>query len=663
MQVSDTSAGEAGASAVLARLLRAVGVSGQALPTGLDERASLLRARLARRRVLVVLDDVGGHADVEPVLQHRGVAMLVTSRLPLTGLPGVRALDLSPLAAEAGIALLSQVAGVERVHGEPVAARDLIAACGGLPLAVRIVAARLAARPHWSVARLSRRLTDGQARLDEFQYGDLAVRPHLELAHEGLTPAAGRAFALLGGLPVRSFPEWSVGALLDVGPVQAAAVLEELLDARLVDAAGLDLTGQPRFRLHEVTRLYARECRDRYITDADWTAALSRVAAGWLALARHAQQHLRCEKLRLDDPLLLPASLDVPQAIDVAARRPVDWFEAEREALTSLALACARAGLAGAARCLVGCGADFYASRAYYEDWHRATLAALRACRDTGDRSGEAAMTRALGSCLVEIAGPDEAAGTLRTARALALEVGDRPGAATARKDLGFILGLSGKLDEAEAELRGAAEELALVNEPTAAIALVNLAFVQQQRGHSGAALETSEAALAVARAHRSGIIEAFALRRLSSTCLDNGRIDASQQAAQRAVELFHWAGDAIGAAQSMRALGEALARQVHRRAAAQQVLAAAAVLFEERGHSWGLALTELSLGELEAADGTAGAVERLHRSLRYWTEQSVLPLQVRTLTALAVASEHVDPSAAAEFRARAERLRAGSPA
>ncbi|WP_432898051.1 hypothetical protein ACQP1S_20755 [Micromonospora matsumotoense] len=97
-----------------------------------------------------------------------------------------------------------------------------------------------------------------------------------------------------------------------------------------MDAIGLDQAGQPRFRLHEVTRRYAGECLDRQIEATDWTEALSRVAAAWLALARHVQQQLRCERLHLDDPSI-PAALDAPRVVDLARRRPIDWFESERE--------------------------------------------------------------------------------------------------------------------------------------------------------------------------------------------------------------------------------------------------------------------------------------------------------------------------------------------
>lgn len=576
IRASDLSGGPRGAAEVSARLLRLLGVSGPALPPGMDERTALLRTHLSGRRALVVVDDVAGHGDVEPLLPPEGVAMVVTSRPPLTGLPGVTSVDLAPLPPETGIALLSEVTGTRRVRDEPVAARELVTVCGGLPLALRIVAARLAARPHWTIATLTQRLADERIRLDELRHGDLAVRPQLQLAYEGLTPPARRAFALLGGFRVPSVPEWAVTALLDVDPDRGTTALEELLDARLVDSVGVDQAGQSRIRLHEVTRLYARECRDRRIGTAEWTKALSRIAAVWLGLARHAHRQLRCERLHLDDPDH-PAAVADPGSVAVAENRPVDWFEAERETLGALVGLCAEVGLAATARCLAGCATDFYASRAYYDDWRRTTQAALAACVAAGDRLGQAAMTRSLGACLVETDHPDDAMRTLRTARSLAVDVDDTFGAAAARKDFGFALALTGRLDEAEDDLRAAAEELAEIGDPTSVIALCNLAFVQQQRGDVAAALTTSNMALRMAKAGGSRIIEAFAWRRLSAASLANGQVTQAQQAARQAADLFEWAGDAIGAAQSMQALGEALARDPHpgQRDAAEQALAA----------------------------------------------------------------------------------------
>ncbi|MGN9810754.1 helix-turn-helix domain-containing protein [Micromonospora sp. BQ11] len=646
IRLGDVGGESPGPAEAMARLLRAFGVDGSALPADLDERAALLRTRLDGQRILLVVDDVGGHQDVASFLPHDGVGMVVASRLPLTGLPGVHAVDLKPLPAAAGVELMSRVAGVDRVGLDPVAAERVVALCGGLPLAVRIAAARLAARPHWTVATLAGRLADEQVRLDELRHGDLAVRPQLRLAHQGLSPSAARVFALLGELRTATFPEWTVAALLDGGPTTGA--LEELLDARLLESAGPDQAGQPRFRFHEITRLYARECRIEQITDDQWRAALSRVATGWLALAREAAAGLRCERFHLDDPAH-PATLGDRRAVAAATDRPVDWFEAERESLTALVLSCAEEGLAATARCLAGCAVDFYELRAYYEDWRRVTTAALDACRREGDRAGEAAMLRGLGGCQLEVDAPETAIATLRAARVLAEETGDPAGAAQARKDTGFLLSLSGRLDEAERELRAATVELdATGRQTTRAMALSNLGFLLRQRGDTAGAVRTVRAALEVARSCGDTFTEAYAWRGLAGALLAHGQAAEARRAARRAASLFFTVGDAVGAAQSLRTLGEALAPDPGRAGEAEEALATAAEVFRERGHEWGYALTELSLGEIEVARDRPGAVDRLRRALRYWTKESVPALRARTLVALANAAERAADGAAA---------------
>jgi transcriptional regulator with XRE-family HTH domain/tetratricopeptide (TPR) repeat protein len=631
---------------VLAQLLRALGVYGSALPGGLDARAALFRERLAGRQVLVVLDDAAGHRQVEPLLPA-GAAVLVTSRPALTGLPGVTALDLPPLPGPAGVELLDRVAGGGRVRTEPGAAAELVAACGGLPLAVRITGARLAARPNWTVAGLAGRFADERSRLDELRHGDLAVRTGLQLTYRGLSSAAARAFALLGELAVPSFPQWPVAALLDVEPAAGAAVLDELLDARLLDELGADQAGQARFRFHALTRLYAREHRAAEIEPADWSAALDRAAGGWLALARQAQDRLDCERFYLDDRAH-PAPTPDEYAAPVATDRAVAWFEAEREALAALVPACAEAGLSATARALAGCAADFYELRGYYDDRHRVTEAALAACRKAGDRLGEAAMLRGLGAAMIDLRPADETLGTLLAARELAESVGDPAGAAMASKDIGFVLGLAGRLEAAETTTRDAADELDRASRhPARALALSTLGFILRQRGETAEAERVTREALAIAESCGNRFAEAYASRRLASILLAVGRHPEAARAARRAVALFQATGDPIGTAQSMRGLGEALAEQPGRLAEAERTLTEAAALFKDRGHAWGYALTELSLGELEVRTAGPGAADRLRRALRYWVREQVPALQARTLVALAGAAEQAgDPAA-----------------
>uniref|UniRef100_UPI0013C37780 hypothetical protein n=1 Tax=Allorhizocola rhizosphaerae TaxID=1872709 RepID=UPI0013C37780 len=122
------------------------------------------------------------------------------------------------------------------------------------------------------------------------------------------------------------------------------------------------------------------------------------------------------------------------------------------------------------------------------------------------------------------------------------------------------------------------------------------------------------------------------------------GRPREAERAARKAATLFERIGDPIGAGQSRRALGEAIARDPARWAEAERALTAAQAIFRDQGYEWGLALAELSLGEVEVRRGAATAVERLRRSLAYWTEMGVPALQARSLAALAeAADDHSD--------------------
>ncbi|WP_433380519.1 tetratricopeptide repeat protein [Streptosporangium sp. CA-115845] len=402
------------------------------------------------------------------------------------------------------------------------------------------------------------------------------MRPGLQLAYRGLSPATARVFALLGGLNVPSFPEWPVAALLDAEPAAGAVALEELLDARLLDDLGPDRAGQPRYRFHAVTQLYARECLEAEIGRSEWIATLARTAGGWLALARQAQERLHNDRFHLDDRSGPPVVAD-PRAAVVAARRPIEWFEAERESVAVLVRACAETGLTATARGLAGCSAEFYDFRGYYDDLRQILETALTACRQVGDRLGEAAMLRGLGHCLVELDDMDEGLAVLHAARMLAERVGDPSGAALARRYIGFTLGLTGRLDEAETELRAAVRELRLTGQRSAeAVALASLGFVLRQRGDAAETVDVLRAASLIARSCDDRFAQAISSRGLSGAFLAQGKIQEAQRAARRSVTLFEQVGDLIGTAQSLRVLGEALAHEPHRLVEAERVLGGA---------------------------------------------------------------------------------------
>jgi Helix-turn-helix domain/NB-ARC domain len=245
---------------VLSGLLRVLGVDGAAIPAAVGERAALYRARLADRRVLVVLDDAASEAQVRPLLPGTaGCGVLATSRARLVGLEGARRLDLEVLAPGQAVELLGRVAGAARVAAEPEAAAAIVGYGGWLPLAVRIAGAKLAGRRHWPLARLAGLLADERRRLDQLVVGDLEVRASVALSYQALTGDHQRTFRRLGQLAAPDFAAWVAAALLDSTAEQAEELVDGLVQAQLLEVAGRDQTDQVRYRFHELLRLYARE--------------------------------------------------------------------------------------------------------------------------------------------------------------------------------------------------------------------------------------------------------------------------------------------------------------------------------------------------------------------------------------------------------------------
>ena len=243
---------------VAAELLRVSGMSLAAIPEGLTRRSDALRARLADRRVLLVLDDAAGPAQIQPLLpSSAGSAVLVTSRQHLTDMVGPATVRLDPLGFDDALDLLGRLIGPNRVAVEPTAAADVITACAGLPLAVRIAAARLAARPKLAIQRLADGLRDRARRLDELSVGDLAVRASLEESYRALDPQLGAAFRGLGLLGEADVPAWTVGVLADRR--DGERLVEELVAANVLDNVGADAIGEPRYRLPDLVATYAAD--------------------------------------------------------------------------------------------------------------------------------------------------------------------------------------------------------------------------------------------------------------------------------------------------------------------------------------------------------------------------------------------------------------------
>ncbi|MFJ2626025.1 AfsR/SARP family transcriptional regulator [Streptomyces sp. NPDC087532] len=313
---------------VLADLLSALGTPPDRLPLDREERAALLRTLLADRRVLLVLDDARDAAQVRPLLPGTaGSAVLVTTRAPHLAVPGARSFAVDILAEAEAVSLLGTLAGAARVAAEPEAARDLVDSCGRLPLAVRIVGARLAALPCQGLRAFGTRLTDTRVLLDELSHGDHMVESAFRLGYDALTPDLARAFRFLSLLDAPDLPLPVAAALL--GTEEHAA--EDLAEA-LVDAGMLESPAPGRYHLHDLLRLYGQGHAESTERAEDRTEALRRV----LALLYGSAVHVA--RTALPDNTPSPAWLHPADHTGIAFEdtdQARTWFRAEHAVLTA----------------------------------------------------------------------------------------------------------------------------------------------------------------------------------------------------------------------------------------------------------------------------------------------------------------------------------------
>ncbi|MFG2513268.1 BTAD domain-containing putative transcriptional regulator [Streptomyces sp. NPDC048584] len=477
---------------VLGSFLRALGTADSAIPDSLEERAALYRSVLDGRKVLVLLDNARDAAQVRPLLPGTaGCAALVTSRVRMVDLAGAHLVDLDVMSPEEALALFTKIVGEERVGSERDAALDVVAACGFLPLAIRIAASRLAARRTWTVSVLAAKLADERRRLDELQAGDLAVKATFELGYGQLEPAQARAFRLLGLADGPDISLAAAAAVLDLPAEDTEDLLESLVDTSLLESAA-----PGRYRLHDLVRLYARACAERdEQPPSEREAALSRVLDFYLATATGVYAIERPGDRLVDN--LEPTQYPGLHFTDGTAA--LDWLYSEASPL----LACVRQA-AGTDRLrravdLLWAARDLAESGANSHQYEMAARAIGEATQTVHDVRAEARARTALTGVLLVSGRIQQAAEEARLAMECAAAAGDRTATSWVAQDRGVIAlhqrrYADGKVffDQAIAGFRAAGNGLC------EATALCNLSRAHMGLGNIEKAVEFAKYGLAV---------------------------------------------------------------------------------------------------------------------------------------------------------------------
>ena len=597
------------AETTLTELLRVIGLPSEQQPTTLDAKAALWRQQLAGKRMLVVLDNAHDEAQVRPLLPGSpSCAVVVTSRASLAALGG-RPLLLDILDPEQALELLGKIAGGERVAAERQAALAVVRVCGGLPLVLRIVGAKLSARPDWPVAKLAERLADERRRLAELDVGDLDVRASFQLSYQELPEQLARAFRLLALWPGDDFDPWVLGAMLTIDPYAAEKLVDGLVEAQLVEPAA----AQDRYRLHDLLRLFAAERLDQDEPESDRQAAwdqLAQITAG-LAQILVVMQGTPGLPPELEEQLRIPpeGALDWLEAKrnGLVAKGALHCLEAERNGMIAVVGRAAEQGPPAVVWQLAEPLGHFLQLRGYWADEERVHRWAVQTAQEAAERGAEARALNNLGSVLANQGHLDQATDHHQLALMICRELGDRRGEAQTLVNLGAALTLKRQWDQATDCCQQALEVLReLGDRHGEGQALHNLAFIFAFTGHREQAVDCYMQDLAICRELGDRPGEAQTLGNLGLALVMKRQWDEATGCYRQALEVLRELGDRHGEAQNLRRLAATLARK-RQWDEVTNCYQQAQAIYRELGDRHGQAQTLRDFGAILALKGDRG--------------------------------------------------------
>jgi tetratricopeptide (TPR) repeat protein len=448
----DTSNAPATHSEAIRGFLDALGVPPGRIPAAPEAQASLYRSLLAKKRMLIVLDNARDEQQVRPLLPASPRSLvLVTSRNQLSGLAaadGARLISLDVLTHAEAVQLLTVRLGHSRAAAEPEALSEIASLCACLPLALAIAAARAAARPGFQLEALAAGLRDMAGRLDVLDADDPAasVRAVFSWSTRQLGDPAARMFRLLGIHPGPDISVRAAASLAAIADAEARRLLRELARAHLIAE---HVPG--RYSFHDLLRAYAAS----QASTADRDTVIGRVLDHYLHTATNAD--------RLLNPAKRQATL-APLTPGVTPEQPADhwqalaWFQQEHQVLLSAITLAAESGFDSHAWQLPRALASFLQHLGRWQEWAAIQCTALAAATRLGDTAAQALSGRLLAMACSVLGDHDRARSHYASSLTLYQQLGNRRGEAKVRQLLGVQAHRQGRfadaLGQAEQALR-----------------------------------------------------------------------------------------------------------------------------------------------------------------------------------------------------------------
>ncbi|MCB8976271.1 MAG: tetratricopeptide repeat protein [Ardenticatenaceae bacterium] len=464
----------------------------------LGTRSSQLRALLAHKDALLVLDHAQNDAQIRPLLPPDGpCAVLITSRRhDLATMGSARRLTLLPLNPSAeSVALFRHFLDKKNVEAEAEPLQLLADWLGQLPLALTIAAQRLKHEPGWTAAHLLTRLPQAERPLDLLVWGDQSVRQQFADNCAALGAAEQQLLALLGNFP---------GPFL---PVHVAAVAErplpEVEDSlrQLFNQSLLTLNRQGRYELHPLLRLYAQELPQQARWARQFVTHFSRLAN---------QPEAASEQQAIVAAIALAERLELAEAVETAVLNLTPHLQrsgqhdlAGQLLRRAEAVARRRNNLSGLARILHLSGftamkqGNPEAADGYYEE-------ALALAKSIGDPGQTAEILHKLSALAYRRGRLEETEQFCQEALVLARQVKNHSLAANVLANLGLVEAANGRFAQAVTHYEEALEIARQLKDQALIINILqNLGHVHEQRGDYAQARAFYEEGLALAEAQK----------------------------------------------------------------------------------------------------------------------------------------------------------------
>ncbi|HEX4225278.1 MAG TPA: BTAD domain-containing putative transcriptional regulator [Pseudonocardiaceae bacterium] len=576
------------ADKALAGFLQVLGVPLNRIPADIGEQAALYRSLLAGRRVLVLLDNACDVAQVRPLLPASpGAMVIVTSRRALLGLAashGARLVELRPFSPAESRETLALRIGADRLAAEPGAVAEVLDACGGLPLAIAVVAARALVNERLSIAEIAAELRDERTRLDALDASDASVdvRTVFSWSYQMLGQDAAALFRLLS---VPSGPDISARAIAALAGQPLAQLRPHL--AELIQFALLTEPAPGRYAAHDLLRSYAEELSAEQDCQELRAEARARCYDYYLYSMRSTESDMTASWV----PMMLPGPRagavpeQLPTRVEAAA-----WFDREHQVLSNAVAQAAETPQLRHYSWQLALSMQPHLHRlGYWADWIMVMSTALSAATAQHDLIAEAHCHRSLAGGYHMLDRNDQAAIELARTRQLFDTLGYTEQNAKLEANFGWVRQEQHRYEEALGHFQRAVELSAEQHDEAGqALAILGIGEAYCHLGKYESAAETLERAIELYRELGDSGGEAHGWYRLAAVYVARGDLATAVDHYQHAIELHREENNPTGVLNCQVQLGD-LRLSLGDRAGAREL--------------WSLALATLDELRLPRAD------------------------------------------------------------